>query len=76
MTKEYESFVKESKMSIEDKILVLNLEREYEAECAAIEIQCAKEGYLSRGCNYELRCTEARKSYDAEIKEIFEKYGI
>ena len=60
----------------QEKERVQYLEHEYEEGCKYIEFQCEEEGYPARGCNYELRCAEARKSYDAEIEEIFAKYGI
>lgn len=43
---------------------------EYAAECEAIAIQCAEEGYPSHGSNYDLRV----EAIEGDYPEIFDPY--
>lgn len=62
--------------SKEDIEKICELEKEYLKECEEISKQCIAEGYPSQGSNYELRCEDARKWYDDQIREIDKKYNI
>jgi hypothetical protein len=61
--------------SLEDIEEICSLERRYAEECDAISMQCVEEGYPSNGSNYDIRCGEARKWYNEEIRAIDEKYS-
>ena len=56
-----------SKADIEE---VCKLEEQYIDECNDIARECEREGLPSRGSDYELRCEQARKYYDEQIKYI------
>ena len=55
---------------------ICDLEQQYQDECQEIAEQCEAEGYPANGSNYELRCSEARKYYDEQIKIIDANYDF
>ena len=55
---------------------ICELEKAYQEECEEIAEQCEAEGYPANGSNYELRCADARKYYDEQIKIIDANYDF
>ena len=66
--------LKKDGYTMEDIDAIIRLRAEYAKECEKIADQCVEEGYPSNGSNYELRCADARKYYDEQIKIIDANY--
>lgn len=53
---------------------LLHLAKNYREDLERIAEECAEEGYLSHGVNYELRAEVARKYYNEQVELIYSAY--
>lgn len=55
---------------------IISLEKQFDADCKQIAVQCMEEGYPSHGENYELRCEALRSWYDEQMEIVDKEYSF